>query len=111
MARDHLLTYPDFNETFKFCTNAREFQLGAVIIQKGKLIYLYSRKITDARKRCIVTEKYLLSIVESIKEFIIMLLGKNLGTHTYHKNPTCNNFNTNIVIIWQLILEEYGPDI
>ena len=41
-ARDTLLTYPDFNEEFKIHTNARDFQLGEVIIQKGKPITLYS---------------------------------------------------------------------
>ena len=31
VARDTLLTHPDFNETFKIHTNASAFQLGAVI--------------------------------------------------------------------------------
>ena len=38
VACDTLLTYPDFNETFKIYTNARAFQLGAVVIQIGKPI-------------------------------------------------------------------------
>ena len=37
MAHNTLLTYPDFNETFKIHTNASAFQLGAVISQKGNL--------------------------------------------------------------------------
>ena len=50
MARDSLLTYPDFNEEFIIHTNASKFQLGAVIIHKFKPIALYSRKLTDAQK-------------------------------------------------------------
>ena len=50
VAHDTLLTYPDFNETFKIHTDASAFQLGAVIIQKGKTIAFYSRKLTDAQK-------------------------------------------------------------
>ena len=38
LAHDTLLTYPDFNETFKIHTDASAFLLGAVIIQKGKPI-------------------------------------------------------------------------
>ena len=38
IACNTLLTYTDFNETFNIYTNASKFQLGAVIIQKGKLI-------------------------------------------------------------------------
>ena len=49
VARDTLLTYPDFNETFKIHTDASAFQLGAVIIQKGKTIGFYSRKLTGVQ--------------------------------------------------------------
>ena len=38
--RDNLLTYPDFNETFKIRTDAITFQLGAVISQTEKNITL-----------------------------------------------------------------------
>ena len=47
LARDTLLNYPYFNEEFKIHTNARDIQLGAVIIKKGKPIFLYCRKLTD----------------------------------------------------------------
>ena len=38
VARDNLLTYPDFNETFKIHTNASVFQLGDFVRQKVKPI-------------------------------------------------------------------------
>ena len=69
MARNTLLTYPDFIETFKIHTDARNFQLGAVISEKVKYIAFYSRKLTKAQTRYTVTEKELLSIVETLKEF------------------------------------------
>ena len=50
VARNTLLTYPDFNKTFKIYTDACAFQLRAVVIQKGKPIDLYSRRLTDAPK-------------------------------------------------------------
>ena len=46
VARDTLLTYPDFNETFNIYTDASVFQLGAVISQKGKPVSFYSIKLT-----------------------------------------------------------------
>ena len=50
VADDTLLPYLDFNEEFKIHINARNLQLGAVISQKGKPIYFYSRKLTKPPK-------------------------------------------------------------
>ena len=111
MARDTLLTYPDFNETFKIHTDDSGLQLGAVISQKVKPISFYSRKLTDSQQRYTVMERELLSIVETLKEFRTILLGHKLQIYTDNKNRTCTKINTNIVLIWILILEKYGPDI
>ena len=67
VASDTLLTYPGFNEIFKIHTNASAFQLGAVVSQKSKPIALYTRKITDFQQRYIVTDRELLSIIETLK--------------------------------------------
>ena len=67
MARNNLLTYTDFNETFKIHTNTSASKLGAVIIQKGKPIAFYSRKLTNAQHWYTVTERELPSIVETLK--------------------------------------------
>ena len=68
VARDILLTYPDFNEEFRIHTDASDFHLGTVIVQKGKPIDLYSIKLTAYQRRCTVTEGEILSIVETLKE-------------------------------------------
>jgi len=57
------------------------------------------------------TERELLSIVETLKEFRNILLGHRIIIHTDHKNLTCKNFNTEWVMRWRLILEEYGPEL
>ena len=111
MAHDTLSTYPDFNETFKIHTDASAFQLGAVISQKGKTIAFYSKKPTDAQKKYTVTERELLSILETLKDFRMILLGQKLWIYTDHKNRTREKFNTDRVLIRRLILEEYDTDI
>ena len=59
-----------------------------------------------------VTEKELLIIIlETLKEFRTILLGQKIRIQTDHKNLTCTTFNTNIVLLWRLTIEEYGPDI
>ena len=67
MARDTLLTYPDFNENFKIHTDAGNLKLGAVILQKVKTIALYSTKRTESQQRYTVIEWELLSIFETMK--------------------------------------------
>ena len=66
---DTLLTYPDFNETFKIHTDASVFQLGAVISQKVKHLASCSREVTDVQQWYTVTERELLSIVKTLKEY------------------------------------------
>ena len=47
--------------------DASEFKLGAVIIPYGKPISFYSRKLTGPQQRYTVTEKVMLSIVNTLK--------------------------------------------
>ena len=67
VASDNLLTYPDFNETFKIQTNDSALRLGAVIIHKVKPIAFDSRTFTDVQQWYIVTERELISILETLK--------------------------------------------
>ena len=111
ISKEALLAYPDFNEEFVIHTDASHTQLGAVISQRGKPIAFYSRKLKPEQTRYTTTERELLSIVETLKEFRNILLGQKLIVYTDHKNLTCNNFNTERVMRWRLILEEYGPEL
>jgi len=111
LSRDVLLAYPDFNKPFVIHTDASKTQLGAVITQEGRPIAYYSRKLNDAQKRYTTTERELLAIVETLKEYRNILLGYKIIVHTDHKNLTFKNFNTERVMRWRLILEEYGPQL
>ena len=84
MDRTTLLTYTDFNENFKIYTNTNDLKLGAVIFRKGKPIAFYSRKRTESQKRYTVTERELLSIIETMKSFRTILLGQKLRICTDH---------------------------
>ena len=105
MALGTLLTYTYFNVTFKIHIYARAFQFGAVIIQKDKTIALYIRKRTEDQQHCTEIDKELLSIVETLKYFRTILIGQKIRIYTNHKDLTCDNFNTDRVLRWRLILE------
>jgi transposase InsO family protein len=65
----------------------------------------------NSRTSYTVTEKELLSIVATLKEFRNILLGQQTTVFADHKNLTCKNFNTERVMRWRLVLEEFGPDL
>jgi hypothetical protein len=101
IAKETLLTYPDFNKEFEIHTDASKVQLGACISQGGKPIAFYSRKLLDpAQTRYTTTERELMSIVETLKEFRNILLGQTIIVHTDHKNLTFKEFNSEWVMRW-----------
>jgi hypothetical protein len=111
ISREVLLSYPDFSKTFVIHTDASNTQLGAVISQDNRPIAFYSRKLNLAQTRYTTTERELLAIVETLKEFRNILLGQRIQIHTDHRNLTYKNFNTERVLRWRLILEEFGPEL
>jgi hypothetical protein len=111
MGQEVLLTFPNFQKCFDIHTDASKLQLGSVISQEGKPIAFYSRKLNDAQTRYTTTERELLAIVETLKEFRNILLGQQIRVYTDHKNLTYKDFNTDRVMRWRLIIEEFGPEI
>ena len=111
IARETLLTYPDFKKPFEIHTDASQVQLGACISQEGKPVAFYSRKLNPAQTRYTTTERELLSIVETLKEFRNILLGQQIIVHTDHENLTYKNFNSDRVMRWRLFIEEYSPEL
>ena len=108
VAREVILSYPDFNKPFEIHTDASKVQLGAVIAQDGKPIVLYSRKLSLAQTRYTTTEREFLSIVETFKEFRNTLLGQQLIVHTDHENLTYKTFNSDRDMRWRQFIEEYS---
>ena len=76
--------------------------------------------MNSAQQKYTTTEKELLSIVASLKEFRNILLGHQIMVYTDNKNLTYNKnrylkknikINTERVMLWRLILEEFGPEL
>jgi len=110
ISRETMLSFPDFNKEFHIYTDASSQQLGAVIMQEGKPLAFYSRKMNGAQRRYTVGEQELLSIVETLKEFRNILLGQRLIVHTDHMNIIYGNLSNDRIVRWRLLLEEYGPE-
>ena len=77
-------------------TDASQLQFGAVISQDNRPIALYSRKLNPVQMRYTTTERELLSIVETLKEFHNILLGQKIIVYTDHKNLTLRRLTQNV---------------
>ena len=88
-----------------------QLQIGAVISQEGKPINFYSQNMNMSNNNYTTTEKELLSAMATLKEFRNILLGHQITVYTDHKNITHKYFNTERVMRWCLILEEFGPEL
>jgi hypothetical protein len=75
------------------------------------MVAFYSRKLQAAQTRYTTTERELLSIVETLKEFQNILLGQKIKAHTDHENLTYKHFNSDRVMRWRLNIEEYSPEL
>lgn len=107
--REAMLAYPDFSDVFHVFTDASDYQLGGVIMQKGKPLAFYTRKLNKAQTKYPTGEQELLAIVETLKEFQNILLGQRIIVHTDHLNLLYDKLASNRLIRWRMLIEEFGP--
>jgi hypothetical protein len=50
IAKEAFLAYPDHNKPFHVYCDASDIQLGAAILQDGKPVAFYSRKLTKTQR-------------------------------------------------------------
>ena len=78
VAQEAILAYPDFSKEFHVYTDASDTQLGGVIMQEGKPLAFYTRKLNPAQAKYSTGEQESLSIVEILKNFENILMGMKL---------------------------------
>ena len=95
-----LLVYPDFSKSFVVHTNASDYQLGAEIA-------FYLQKLNDAQMCYTTTEKELLAIVETLKEFKNILSGQKIVVYADHRNLRYKTHNSARIMCWTFTIEKF----
>ena len=84
-----VLAFPDIDKPFELVCDASGIGLGAVLLQEGRPLAYYSRKMTAAECNYIVTEQELLATVEYLRVFRCYLLsGKQFNLVTDNQPNT-----------------------
>jgi hypothetical protein len=60
LLKEARLSYPDFSKPFDLYTDASDLQLGATLVQEGKPLGFYTRKLNSAQMNYTIGEKELL---------------------------------------------------
>ena len=111
LSKEATLAFPDFNKPFHLYTDASDIQLGATLVQEGKPLGFYTRKLNSAQLNYTVGEKELLGIVEGCKAFEGIIRGMDLTIHTDHLNLLYKSLPSQRMVRWRLMLEEFHPQI
>ena len=106
-----MLKFPDFSKPFDIHTDASDTQLGAVLSQNGHPVAFYSRKLNSAQQNYTVGEREMLSVVETLKEYRTILLGREITVFTDHKNLTLAKTvsQSQRVRRWHCVIDEFAP--
>jgi hypothetical protein len=113
IAREVMLAFPKYGETFEIWTDASERAISGGIKQGDMWVGFFSKKLTPTQQKYPVTEQELLAIVVTLKAFRHMLLGQKIIVCTDHKNLTyaTTQHTCDRVLRQRLLLEEYGVDL
>jgi hypothetical protein len=84
-----ILSLPDLRKPFQVICDASDFGVGAVLLQEGRVIAYYSKKLNSAERNYSATERELLAVVYALTEWRCYVMGKQVTVTTDHK---CNTF-------------------
>ena len=105
------LQFPDWKKPFHLYSDASDVQLGATLVQEGRPLGFYTRKMNAAQLNYTVGEKELLGIVEGMKAFEGMIRGYNITIHTDHLNLLYKKMPNQRMLRWRLLLEDFNPTV
>ena len=110
---EKLLSYPYWKLPFIVHTDASDKQVCAFISHNNKPIAFFSRILRKKQRNYTKTKNELLAIVECLKQSRGIIFGYEIKVFSDHKNLVYDATlsESQRVMLWQLILKEFGPNI
>ena len=107
--REQELTIPDFAEDFDLYTDASDIGISAILLQKNKIVRLYSKKLLPAEKNYTVVEREALAIIEGLKHFRNIIYNNKINIYTDNKNFTFDSLTRNSrAQRWKVSLSDFN---
>jgi RNase H-like domain found in reverse transcriptase len=86
-----VLQAPDFKKPFEVHTDASIEGLGAALLQDGRPVAFYSRKLNNAERNYTTTEQECLAVLCALREWRCYLEGVSFTLYTDHQPLTFMN--------------------
>lgn len=106
--------FPDYSQPFEIYTDACDYGIGSVLMQKDKVVGIFSTKFTDQQINYTIVEKELLAIIYGLENFRKIIYGAEITIYTDNRNLSWlnkNYSNKQRLHRWKKILEEYNINI
>ena len=108
-----LLSYPYCMTPFTVNIDTSDKHLVGVLSHNDEPITFLSRRLSKPQSNYTTNKKELLAIMEYLKQFQGIIFGYEINIFSYHKNLfyTATLSESQKLMLWQIIPEEFGPNI
>ncbi|ORD93650.1 YI31B [Enterospora canceri] len=107
--QETMLHHVDLNRSFTLFTDASEKGISGVLMQTGKIVGVFSRKLHDSELHYTIVEKELYAIVKALEHFKKMVWGTPVTVKTDSRNVSCMKEGTSTRIgRWNMLLNDYN---
>ncbi len=103
-----ILHQSDPNKELTLQTDASNIGIGGILLQEGKLVGIFSKKLNETEARYTIPEKEFYAIIKSLEHFEMYIWCSTTNIETDSQNISTQNFGeTSRLKRWQILLNRY----